>query len=180
MGTHYTIQYQRAGLAWSSYGEETGSRDRGSARERDILYDLAWGQAYDVRVRWENPNGAGPWTTLHNVPMPGGGGQGPPVVERIERNGDKVWIFFTRDLDVGRPIGGIFEEFEVHYSESKPIYKPGAVGVQRYNSWRRAEFVNERNAAQACTSSDLQCRIVRLTLPTLERGGRPAQRAVGR
>ena len=98
VGTHYTIQYQRAGLSWGSFEQETGSRGpKRSGRERDILFDVSIGQAYDVRVRWENANGAGPWTTVYNVGTPGGNTQGPPLVERIQRRGDNIWIFFTRD-----------------------------------------------------------------------------------
>ena len=161
VGIDYTIQYQRAGLAWGSYEEETGWRGlRRSGREREILFDVAIGQSYDVRVRWENPNGAGPWTTLQNVGKQGNA-EGPPEVERIERYGDRVWIFFTRDLDV-RPVLDDYKMFEVHYSESTPVGNRSFLG---------GEYVNERDAA-ACTSNGQKCRIVRLTLPRLERGGR--------
>ena len=166
VGTHYTIQYQRAGLSWGSFEQETGSRGpKRSGRERDILFDVSIGQAYDVRVRWENANGAGPWTTVYNVGTPGGNTQGPPLVERIQRRGDNIWIFFTRDLDVRPSLNKSRARFEVHYSESRPRdpYR---------DSWIKAEYVNDV-AGQACTSNDQKCRIVRLTLPPLERGGEP-------
>ncbi len=168
VGTHYRIQYQRAGLVWASFGEETGWRgQRRSGRENHVLFDVPAGrQAHDVRVRWENLRGAGPWTTLYDVGGQGSQG-GPPEVERIERHGDKIWIFFTRGLDTGVNIGGVRGRFEVHYSESAPAGHPDTWAG---NSWRRAEIVNERNGP-ACTSNGQACRIVRLTLSPVTRGG---------
>ena len=100
VGTDYRIQYQRAGLAWGSYGEETSTRGqrRYPGRDTDVVFDVAEGQGYDVRVRWENPNGAGPWTTVDND------GDAPPDVtppRLLQRtvNGNTLVLTYDETLD---------------------------------------------------------------------------------
>ena len=122
-----------------------------------------------MRVRWENERGPGPWTTVYNVGGTGqGSNRGAPEVERIERHGDKVWIFFDRDLDTGvARHNKLTPRFGVHYSESAPAGLPDTLAA---NSVNLTEIVQARNGS-ACTSNGQACRIVRLTLNPVIRGG---------
>ena len=170
VGVDYLIQWQRAGKAWASPGEREGWRgQKRTGRDSDVIFDLVAGQAYDVRVRWENERGPGPWTTVYNVGGTGqGSNRGAPEVERIERHGDKVWIFFDRDLDTGvARHNKLTPRFGVHYSESAPAGLPDTLAA---NSVNLTEIVQARNGS-ACTSNGQACRIVRLTLNPVIRGG---------
>ena len=170
VGVDYLIQWQRAGKAWASPGEREGWRgQKRIGRDSDVIFDVVAGQAYDVRVRWENDRGPGPWTTVYNVGGTGqGSNRGAPEVERIERHGDQVWIFFDRDLDTGvARHNKLTPQFGVHYSESAPAGLPDTLAA---NSVNLTEIVKTRHAG-ACTSNGQACRIVRLTLNPVIRGG---------
>ena len=170
VGVDYLIQWQRAGKAWASPGEREGWRgQKRTGRDSDVIFDLAAAQAYDVRVRWENERGPGPWTTVYNVGGTGqGSNRGAPEVERIERHGDKVWIFFDRDLDTGVAVHNkLTPRFGVHYSESAPAGLPDTLAGHSVNL---TEIVKTRDGS-ACTSNGQACRIVRLTLNPVIRGG---------
>ncbi len=170
VGVDYLIQWQRAGKAWASPGEREGWRgQKRTGRDSDVIFDVVAGQAYDVRVRWENDRGPGPWTTVYNVGGTGqGSNRGAPEVERIERHGDQVWIFFDRDLDTGvARHNKLTPQFGVHYSESAPAGLPDTLAGHSVNL---TEIVKTRHAG-ACTSNGQACRIVRLTLNPVTRGG---------
>ena len=135
--TSWRMQWQRAGRNWANaeeYGLPLVARDHERGAARHVINDLFSGQAYDVRVRWENPVGAGPWTTLTDVRMSGAfRNEGAPNLERIEWAGNKVWMYFDRDLDRAAAIGRR-DQFAVEYSVSAPVT----------GYWHRAEVVGAR------------------------------------
>ena len=100
----------------------------------------------------------------------GAGDLPPPVVPKpplnrgkIEWAGNKIWIYYDRDLDPRSALGRIRTQYALDYSSSEPIYG----GPQ--NQWTDARVVSGRYPWQACTGNMRGCRIVQLTMQEVYR-----------
>ena len=62
-GSHYRVQLQGAGGDWTGAREWTGSR-AGGGTQLVTIDGVDHALRYDVRVRWENRQGAGPWSEV--------------------------------------------------------------------------------------------------------------------
>ena len=114
----YRVQWKRDFQDWSQAREHSNWRNKApGGRQWGVTKRVEPALHYDVRARWENPSGAGPWTYTTRAGLPVAQ-WGETLSWRKAGGRNEVYIHYIRDLDRKSRLDRAQHLYDVEFSGS--------------------------------------------------------------